>query len=93
VNVGTLFVPVAVVVCVCVLSADPVKTGAATVPSGVTVPVPFVPAGVPALTALDATLLPVNVGVTLSLPPVVPTLPFAAMVPRTIRPFKPATSV
>ena len=39
------------------------------------------------------TLAPVNVGVTLSLPPVPPTLPFAATVPMTVRPLRPDTSV
>ena len=56
VKVGAVFVPVEVVACVWVPRALPVKTGAATDPDGVKLPVEFVPAGV-----------------TVSLPPVVPT--------------------
>jgi len=61
--------------------------------------VPLVPAGVPALTALVVEELPVKVGaetlplgVMVALPPVWPTSPFAARVPRSIFPFSAVTS-
>ncbi len=75
--------------CVCADSVAAVGTpaGQAMVPLGVTVPVLLVPAGVQALTAELATLLPVNVGaafvpagVIVSLPPVEPTFPLAIVV-------------
>lgn len=77
----------------------PVKTGVAAghaiVPSGVTVPVLFVPDGVPALTAELTTLFPLKlpVGVMVVDPPVVPTSPCAASVPTSICPSNAATSL
>ena len=60
----------------------------------------FVPAGVPALTALLTTLSPVNdgaefvpLGVRVSLPPVVPTSAFAATVPTSVFPLSAVISV
>jgi hypothetical protein len=81
----------------------PVKVGAELVPAGVKETVPFVPAGVPALTAEVVALEPVKVwaaavrvatvGVTVLAPPVPPTSPLAARVPRGIAAFNDVTSV
>lgn len=84
--------------CALVVLDDPAKVGtpagqAIAFKSGVMETVPLVPAGVPALTAELVTELPVKVGVTESAPPVVPTLPLAATVPRHIFPLRAETSV
>lgn len=92
-------------VCAGTVPAPPVNVGAATLPAGVyefivSAGAEFVPAGVPADTALDVTELPVKVGVEtvpagviVFDPPLVPTSPLAAMVPMTVNPFRPLISV
>ena len=83
-----------------VVSDAPVNVSAGTVPG---VPVKagaeLVPAGVPALTAAVVFWSPVKVGaatvpagVMVFDPPLVPTSPFAAIVPMTVKPFSAVTS-
>jgi hypothetical protein len=64
VNVGALMVPVALSVCVCSLSADPVNVGADTVPAGVYgfgVSI-AVPTAIPIKPVVNVCGVPVNTG-------------------------------